>query len=71
MYYDIEELHESGKMPDWVYYQLNGKTAQENYRKIQLKRQKQNETFILSLVKSMLSATVKTALDEIFKTMKF
>lgn len=70
MYYDIEELHESGKMPDWVYYQLNGKTAQENYRKIQLKRQKQNETFILSVVKNMLSATVKTALDEIFKSMK-
>lgn len=27
----IEMLHKNGKMPDKVYYQLNGKTAQENY----------------------------------------
>lgn len=71
MYYDIDELHNSGKMPDWAYYQLNGKSAQENYRQIQLKRQKKNEGFMLNLIQNMLSATVKTALDEIFKTMKF
>lgn len=27
----IEYLHRSGKLPDWMYYQLNGKTATENY----------------------------------------
>ena len=27
----IEWLHDSGKMPDWAYYQQNGKTAQQNY----------------------------------------
>ena len=27
----IEYLHDSGKMPDWAYYQQNGATAQENY----------------------------------------
>ena len=26
-----EYYHSIGKMPDWIYYQLNGKTAQENY----------------------------------------
>jgi len=29
----IEYLHDSGKMPDWVYYQQNGVTAQENYNR--------------------------------------
>ena len=28
----IEYLHERGLMPDWVYYQQNGKTAEENFR---------------------------------------
>ena len=27
----IEWLHDHGKMPDWAYYQQNGKTAQENW----------------------------------------
>lgn len=27
----VELYHSSGWMPDWVYYQVNGKTAQENY----------------------------------------
>lgn len=29
----IEYLHDSGKMPDWAYYQQNGATAQENYNR--------------------------------------
>ena len=47
--YDIEELHESGKLPTRYYNQLNGKTAHENYRRIKLKKSN-NESFILSLV---------------------
>ena len=27
----IEYLHSTGQMPDWVYYQQNGKSAQENW----------------------------------------
>ena len=27
----IEWLHDNGKMPDWAYYQQNGKSAQENF----------------------------------------
>lgn len=27
----IEWLHDNGKMPDWAYYQQNGKSAQQNY----------------------------------------
>lgn len=28
----IEHLHDTGQMPDWIYYQVNGKSAWENYR---------------------------------------
>ena len=28
---EIEYYHDKGQMPDWIYYQVNGKTAQENY----------------------------------------
>ena len=27
----VEFYHDRGWMPDWAYYQLNGKSAQENY----------------------------------------
>ena len=27
---EIERLHKSGQMPDWYYYQVNGKSASEN-----------------------------------------
>ena len=30
---EIEYLHDMGLMEDWVYYQQNGKSAQENYNK--------------------------------------
>ena len=28
---EIEHYHDIGLMPDWAYYQQNGKSAQENY----------------------------------------
>ena len=28
---EIEWLHDNGKMPDWIYYQQNGKSAEENF----------------------------------------
>lgn len=28
----IEYLHKKGSMPDWAYYQQNGKSPEENYR---------------------------------------
>ena len=43
----VEFLHNSGLMTDWAWYQMNGKTAQENYidqkRKWQNKYKKQRE----------------------------
>ena len=37
----IEYLHDSGLMPDMYYYQINGKSFQENY--ISIHRQRQQE----------------------------
>ncbi len=37
----VEMLHDMGKMPDWVYYKLNGKSAMENYIDQKRKMQKQ------------------------------
>jgi hypothetical protein len=28
---EIERLHDRGLMPDWWYYQVNGKSAEENF----------------------------------------
>lgn len=39
----IEYLHDIGKMPDWAYYQQNGKTAQQNYTEQKRKMRKQLE----------------------------
>ena len=36
---EIEYLHDTGKMPDWIYNQMNGKTLQENYNSIVRKRE--------------------------------
>lgn len=37
----IEYYHDSGKIPDWIYYQINGKSAQENYNIQKRKQQKE------------------------------
>lgn len=40
--FDIERLHNSGIMPDWAYYQLNGRDAAENYMKQKQEKNKIN-----------------------------
>lgn len=37
----IEQLHNRGLMPDNIYYQINGKSLQENYMDILMKREQQ------------------------------
>ena len=39
----VEFYHDQGKMPDWIYYQLNGKSAMENYIDQKRKMQKRFE----------------------------
>ena len=67
----IEYLYKSGKMPQWAYFQQNGKTAQENYNTILLERQ--NKTLTKSIEKEIeekFEETVYNALDEILKGLK-
>ncbi len=36
----LEHLHDRGQIPDWAYYQQNGKSFEDNYRDILYKRQR-------------------------------
>ena len=72
MYNDIESLYKAGKIPDIYYYQLNGKTAQENYFSQKEKiyqdiKKKNDDNFIIALVEKLLQSAVDEALKEILK----
>lgn len=61
---EIERLHNSGKMPDWYYYQVNGKSAWENYaeqfNKISKKNQIERE---LEIYKAKRKAEIEAELE--------
>lgn len=72
----IEQLHNSGKMPDWVYYQSVDKPAwqaiQEQRDKFisQLedrKRQEAEEKELEQIVSQKLQEALKKALGDLFK----
>lgn len=79
----IEYLHDTGKMPDWIYYQQNGKSIQENYTAQKLKQQKQIEELLDNRrrreeearaekeleaeIEKKVSDTVENALEELLK----
>lgn len=58
--FEVEYLHSIGKMPDWAYYQKNGRTAQENYilhrrsRNQKIKMQRELYTNAKNALKSAL-----------------
>lgn len=68
----IEYLHNSGKMPDRYYNQLNGKSAQENYNAYKIKQRKQiaerreQQAEINAQIEQDLPPLVEKALSEIF-----
>lgn len=61
----VDELYEMGYMPSNMYYQLNGKTLNENYRDFKNKQSK--KFFDEILMESELNEVVETALEEILK----
>ena len=61
----VDELYEMGYMPSNMYYQLNGKTLNENYRDFKNKQSK--KFFDEILIKTELNDVIETALDEILK----
>lgn len=68
----IEYYHNTGQMPDWVYYQVNGKSFEENYNEICKKRHKELETYfnakhIEKQIEKELEKTIDKALDDVLK----
>lgn len=66
----IEYYHDNGYMPDRYYYQLNGKSAQENYNDWKNKRFRISkkefsfmEDFVFAMVKSCLDVALKEVMD--------
>lgn len=67
---EIEYYRNSGLMPDWIYYQVNGKTAEENYRDILMKRNKEYRDLIVDReledsISKRLEETINNCLDNI------
>ena len=52
--YNVDDLYNRGLMPEHFYNQLNSKSAQENYRRIVMNRQKKNKGILLSFIEGML-----------------
>lgn len=80
---EIEYYHDRGLMPDWAYYQQNGKSAQENYiaqtRKIKdaamerIREQQQQEAlekYVTEMVEDKLEDTLEKVLDDLLKGFK-
>lgn len=67
----LEYYHNEGQIPDKYYYQLNGKSQDENYRDIKRKRfslKKKKftlEDFILSMIQPMAEVAIMSAVNRI------
>lgn len=63
----IEYLHNTGKMPDWAYYQQNGATAQENYNRQKLEqRQRMTQQLQEKELEEIIMKKVETILEDLF-----
>ena len=75
----IEYLHNRGLMPDWVYYQQNGKSAQANFneqtmkiiedcrRREAEKQRKEEEKALEAEIEKQVEKAIEKALDELLK----
>lgn len=77
---EIEWLHDNGKMPDWIYYQLNEKSLTENYHRFkqqqrletmqkleQRRRQAQAEKELEEQIEKKATAAIEKALEDLLK----
>lgn len=69
---EVEILHEKGLMPDWVWIQQNGRTAQENYeyQKSKLKKQidlRQQIADQEKAIDELIQQGIDKALKDLFK----
>lgn len=61
----IEYLHERGKLPDRYYYQINNKSAQENFQKQREKIKEQFSAPQIEINKEELQAQVENILRDL------
>ena len=73
MDFSTQLAREMGKLPDIFWYQLNGKSAQENYndqKNRKHKKEKEEKDFIQrfleGMLKAQMEALIKAAMDDIF-----
>lgn len=63
----IEYLHNTGKMPDWAYYQQNGGSAQENYNRQKLEqRQRITQKLQEKQLEEIIMKKIETILEDLF-----
>lgn len=80
---EINRLHDNGDMPEWVWTQINGRSAQENYMYIKEKQQKeyaaarrekqQNEAlekYVSEMIEEKLGDCLEKTLDDLLKDFK-
>ena len=65
----IEWLHNNGYMPDWIYYQQNGKSIQENWeeqhrKKFERIRQSEEEQRRAKEIEAVIEAEIEKKLPE-------
>ena len=70
---EIERLHDRGLMPDWWYYQVNGKSAEDNFEAQHKKimeqymareREKEERAAIEKYVNEVLEKKLEKCLEE-------
>ena len=63
----IEYLHNTGKMPDWSYYQQNGGSAQENYNRQKIEqRQRITQKLQEKELEEIIMKKIETILEDLF-----
>ena len=63
----IEYLHNTGKMPDWAYYQQNGGSAQENYNRQKIEqRQRITQKLQEKELEEIIMKKIETMLEDLF-----
>ena len=69
---ELERNYQNGLTPDWVYYQLNGASAQENY----ITWQRQNQARTLAIIKEQLmqknlESKIDSTIGDLLKDMNY
>ena len=63
----IEWYRSRRQMPDWIYYQINGKSAQENYAQILRERDKN----LLPLLENQIENELQPILENVMSKLLY